>query len=196
MQEKDCGEVKTIKNVRKYTTVKSSGDYDKDAVHQAKAYRDKRREAKKSFQSTGVGVEDGYVPGKKLYFGKSKAITDDKRAELDHVVAAKVVHETYSKDPGAVLSGCSYIELANLDENLEFTNKKLNSRKSAQITSAKLLSGFLLKVKEMWKIASWTKRLKKNCSRKTKKLKRPWKLTLLKLTTQAKNSIAIQQKPQ
>ena len=55
-------------------------------------------------------------------FTKSKAVAPSQKADLDHVVSAKNIHD----DRGRVMAGLDGKELANQESNLKFTNASLN----------------------------------------------------------------------
>lgn len=112
----------TYKNAQNAEDYKNRGEYDRHEYHEKNPYyHQKTSEAKKNFNECGEFIEDGYVPGNKVAY--NKALPDGKRAELDHVVAAKEIHD----DPGRVLAGLNGSDLANNEDNLIFTNMKLNN---------------------------------------------------------------------
>ena len=137
INDRHGGDVDTIHNVRligtdtdmTYKNVDHQKNYENlSAYNSAKYHSDinfsaKKREAREYFQETGNPIEDAYA-GRDLYFlGRSKGANPKLNAELDHVLSAKSIHV----DRGRVLAGLSGVELANSDENLEFTNKSLNA---------------------------------------------------------------------
>lgn len=67
-------------------------------------------------------VQDAYENKPLGFLGKSKGHPTDKSAELDHVIAAKHIHD----DRGRVLAGISTQELADNENNLRWTNEHLN----------------------------------------------------------------------
>lgn len=67
-------------------------------------------------------VQDIYEDRPLGFLGKSKGHPTDKSAELDHVIAAKTIHD----DRGRVLTGISTQELADSEDNLRWTNEHLN----------------------------------------------------------------------
>jgi len=144
IQDRHGGDVDTIHNVRqigdgsgkdpkmKYKSSANESDYAnrgdyKSAEHQKgyrghKTFRQTKREAKDAYLETGQTVEDEYT-GEDLHFlGNSKNAPTHINAELDHVIAAKSIHE----DKGRVLSGLKGYDLANDPDNLKFTNARLN----------------------------------------------------------------------
>ena len=136
------GDVDTIHNVRQIGTdpemqyknaanqqaYADRGDYDPLDYHgKNQTYRDTKHTARQRFQQEGVPVQDAYT-GKDLIFSSSRHAPADKTASLDHVLAAKAIHE----DRGRVLSGLNGSDLANSPENLQFTNSSLNSSMQAK----------------------------------------------------------------
>lgn len=67
-------------------------------------------------------VQDVYEDRPLGFLGKSKGHPTDKSAELDHVISAKSIHD----DRGRVLAGLSTKELADSEQNLQWTNEHLN----------------------------------------------------------------------
>lgn len=130
------GDVDTIHNVRqigsdhdmKYKNLNNQanydnrGKYDRDAYHSDPRYRKIVNEARKNFDQNGTMVDDAYVKGKKIIPRRNKTISREKQAQLDHVIAAKEIHN----DPGRVLAGLNGLDLANSESNLRFTNACLN----------------------------------------------------------------------
>lgn len=72
-------------------------------------------------------VQDTYEDRPLHFLGKSKGRPTDKTAELDHVIAAKSIHD----DRGRVLAGLSTAELADSEDNLKWTNEHLNKSMGA-----------------------------------------------------------------
>lgn len=115
----------TYKNKANEVAYQNRGTYDSTEYHgKNKTYATIRANAKKEFNEKGHWIEDTYT-GKKI--GINKALPDEKRAELDHVISAKSIHD----DRGRVLAGMSGIDLANNPDNLRFTNMKLNENMSS-----------------------------------------------------------------
>lgn len=140
VQDPHGGDVDTIYNVRKIgegqgkdsemvyknagnaVNYENRGEYDRREYHEKNLYYHQRTtEARKRFNEKGEFTKDGYVPGNKVAYNKS--LGDGQRAELDHIVAAKEIHD----DPGRILSGLNGSDLANNPDNLVFTNMKLNN---------------------------------------------------------------------
>lgn len=110
------------KNKQNAEDYKNRGEYDRHEYHEKNPYyKQKTTEARKNFNEKGEWVQDGYVNGNKVAY--NKALSDEQRAELDHIVAAKEIHD----DPGRVLAGLNGSDLANNEDNLIFTNMKLNN---------------------------------------------------------------------
>ena len=133
------GDVDTINNVRQVGSDPQM-TY-KNAANQAK-YDARGEYSHKEVEGTGTNfqrikhdarsaygenprentVKDAYTNRELHFLGKSKGHPTEKNANLDHVVAAKTVHE----DRGRVLSGLSTRDVADIKENLAWTNEKLN----------------------------------------------------------------------
>lgn len=127
------GDVDTVRSVREgvyknpdnAAAYATRGDYDSVAYHTDPRYVSKVRTARAEYNANGTTVADAYVPGRKLHFTKASGVGTTGRANLDHVVAAKEIHE----DAGRVLAGMDGVDLANSDYNLRFTNEQLNKSK-------------------------------------------------------------------
>lgn len=127
------GDVDTIFNVRNTGVYKNEANqldyvnrpkYDGALYHKDDRYRQTIQQARES-QSF---FEDGYVPGSKIYYGKASSIIEKgQKANLDHVISAKEIHE----DSGRILAGIDGVDLANRPENLVFTNEHLNKSMGA-----------------------------------------------------------------
>lgn len=121
------GDVDTIHNVREQGYFKNPNNqesYDNRGAYSSKAYHDEpyyKRVVKKARDSNEM-MEDSYVPGNKIFYGKASSLGTERKANLDHVISAKEIHD----DPARILSGKEGPELANTDTNLKFTNEKLN----------------------------------------------------------------------
>ena len=132
------GDVDTIQNVRKIgvdpemiyksmanrDSYENKGDYDFAEYHKDPRFRDVKHAAREQWQETGVGPEDAYEGGMLNFF---KNELPNKRAELDHIVECKAIHD----DRGRVLSGINGKDLANAENNLAWTNKSLNASMGA-----------------------------------------------------------------
>ena len=68
-------------------------------------------------------IKDEYTNEDIGFYGHTKSIPPNKKAELDHIIAAKEIHE----DKGRLLSGLVGKELADSEDNFGWTNKSLNA---------------------------------------------------------------------
>ena len=132
------GDVDTINNVRQVGTdplmnYKNSanivayndrGEYaHKDVEGPGTNYQTIKHNARAAYgESNSNTVNDAYTNRELHFLGKSKGRPTEKNANLDHVVAAKTVHD----DRGRVLSGLSTKDIADVKENLAWTNEHLN----------------------------------------------------------------------
>lgn len=125
--DKDGGDVDTIHNARNgvyaseanQQAYEQQGAYDSGAYHSHENYVGTNRAGSKTIKSGGT-LSDAY--GSK----DIKATNNNsERQNLDHVIAAKEVHD----DPGRVLAGLDGKDLANSDGNLRFTNEHINKTK-------------------------------------------------------------------
>ncbi|MCL9819558.1 hypothetical protein NCR95_05175 [Helicobacter sp. 11154-15] len=122
LDAKDGGNVNTTHNVRNgvYVSEKerqryaNRGEYNSDNYHQDDNY--KRINKEQSALKKQGKLED-YMTGKKI---NANADTD-----LDHVVAAKTIHD----DPARVLAEMDGAKLANTESNLKMTDSSLNRSK-------------------------------------------------------------------
>lgn len=139
IKEQYGGDVDTIYNVRKIGTdpkisykdseyavaYEQRGEYaHKDLETAGSNFQKKKHEARERYHQDPKNntVQDAYE-GKPLGFlGKAKGHPTDKSAELDHVIAGKKIHD----DRGRVLAGLSTKELADAEDNLQWTNEHLN----------------------------------------------------------------------
>lgn len=134
VHDRHGGDVDTVHNVRSigvdpqmqyknaaneaaYASQVTNAVYDKNKYHQGNPnYQATIRTAKGN-----MGIcQDAYAGGTVVY---NKSKENKHKASLDHVVAAKEIHD----DHGRVLAGLDGAELANRDKNLRFTNGSLNS---------------------------------------------------------------------
>lgn len=113
------------KNNRNAADYENRGEYDTVAYHHNDAYNGTIRIAKEAQEF----IEDAYVPGNRVYYGKASALGTEelrpgfnRRANLDHVISAKEIQD----DRGRVLAGLDGTVLANQPSNLRFTNERLN----------------------------------------------------------------------
>lgn len=139
------GDVDTIHNVRSISDdskmpYKSSinaddytnrGDYShKDVEGAGTNFQRIKHEAREAYREDPQNntVQDAYEDKPLGFLGKSKGHPTDKSAELDHVIAAKKIHD----DRGRVLAGISTAELADAEDNLKWTNEHLNKSMRAE----------------------------------------------------------------
>ena len=131
------GDVDTINNVRKIgadpemeyknkineSNYENRGDYSHKDYNSDQRFSSKKSEARKQWQETGKNINDEYQGGNIGFYGHTKSISPEKKAELDHIVETKAIHD----DRGRCLSGLSGVDLANDPSNLAWTNKSLNA---------------------------------------------------------------------
>lgn len=139
------GDVDTIHNVRqigidpkmKYKEkineekYQDRGEYSYASYHQGSKtnYAQMTHEARMEAQRTGksIPIKDEYTGGTVYVLGKSKGAPPDKKAQLDHVLTAKTIHD----DRGRVLSGLRGEDLADARDDLRWTNASLNTSMGA-----------------------------------------------------------------
>ncbi|MBO7566476.1 MAG: hypothetical protein J6T60_05205 [Bacteroidales bacterium] len=119
-------ELMTYKNSANQTIYDNRGKYDPISYHAGGNFQATKHQAREKWQETFDDLEDEYTGGK-VIFGKSKSIPSNRRAELDHIVECKSIHD----DRGRVLSGIDGTALANANENFAWTNKELNASMGA-----------------------------------------------------------------
>lgn len=137
VRDQHGGDVDTINNVRqigkdgqmKYKNKRNEeaynnrGNYDGIAYHKGGNFQQKKHEAREKWQATGKNIKDEYTNEDIGFYGHTKSIPPNKKAELDHIIAAKEIHE----DKGRLLSGLVGKELADSEDNFGWTNKSLNA---------------------------------------------------------------------
>lgn len=137
VRDQHGGDVDTIHNVRqigkdeqmRYKNKKNEedynnkGNYDGVAYHKGGNFQQKKHEAREQWQATGKNIKDEYTNEDIGFYGHTKSIPPNKKAELDHIIAAKEIHE----DRGRLLSGLDGKELADSENNFAWTNKSLNA---------------------------------------------------------------------
>lgn len=137
VRDQHGGDVDTIHNVRqigkdeqmKYKNKRNEdnynnrGDYDGIAYHKGGNFQEKKHIARQNWQATGKNIKDEYTNGDIGFYGHTKSIPPNKKAELDHIIAAKEIHE----DRARVLSGLDGKDLADTKDNFAWTNKSLNA---------------------------------------------------------------------
>lgn len=137
------GDVDTIHNVRaipndpkmKYKSTANANAYEnrggyshKDVEGTDTNFQKIKHEARLRYREDNRNtVQDAYEDKPLGFLGKSKGHPTDKSAELDHVIAAKSIHD----DRGRVLAGLSTKELADAEDNLRWTNEHLNKSMGA-----------------------------------------------------------------
>lgn len=115
------------KNARNAQAYESRGEYNASKNHSQPNYRTIKHEMREAARSAGTGtVKDAYT-GEMIAFSKSKN-NPGGPAELDHVIAAKWMHD----DRGRVLANLDTVTLADAPENYRFTNKSLNASMGAK----------------------------------------------------------------
>lgn len=112
------------KNKQNKIDYETRDDYDYGQYHSDSRFAQKKHEARERWQATGENIPNEYRPSESVgFYGHTKSIPNDKKAELDHIVECKHIHD----DRGRVLSGLSGGDLANSEDNLAFTDKSLNA---------------------------------------------------------------------
>lgn len=136
MGDRHGGDVDTINNVRQigsdermtYKNKKHEENYNNRGVyshseyHKDERFASKKHDARERYQATGKGETDSYT-GETLEHTTFSTVPKERRAELDHVVETKAIHD----DRGRVLAGLNGVDLANALDNLAWTNKSLNA---------------------------------------------------------------------
>lgn len=131
------GDVDTIHNVRKIgqdelmsyknsaneSAYQNKPNYDPAAYHANSNFQQIKHQAREDWQTTGKDFADQYQSGKVGFYGHTNSISPDKKAELDHIIECKTIHD----DRGRILSGLSGEQLANDPSNFAWTNKSLNA---------------------------------------------------------------------
>lgn len=130
------GDVDTINNVRKIKSdptlnyknrqneeaYLNRGAYSTGAYHSARQFSEKKKAARYN-----LNITDEYDGGTIGFYSRHAKIIDERRANLDHIISAKEIHE----DRGRVLSGLNGVDLANNETNFAWTNESLNKSKQA-----------------------------------------------------------------
>lgn len=112
-----------FKNQQNNLEYENRGEYcHKNVEGPGTHYQNIIHEARVRERESGQPVTDAYE-SKDLFFRRgSKNLPTDKATNLDHVLAAKQIHD----DPGRVLSGISTKDMADDYSNLKWTNEHLN----------------------------------------------------------------------
>ena len=141
VRDQHGGDVDTIHNVRKIGQDELMGyknssneaaynnrpDYDARSYHAGGNFQQTKHKARDTWQETYKDIDDQYQSGKIGFYGHTNAVSPDKKAELDHIVECKSIHD----DRGRVLSGLSGQALADDPVNFAWTNKSLNASMGA-----------------------------------------------------------------
>lgn len=117
----------TYKNKKNETNYANRGEYDSAIYHSDNRYSQKKHDTREAYRENGTTLKDAYLGGDLHFLGKSKNRDTSQNANLDHVISANEIHH----DRGRVLAGLSGVDLANADENLQFTNEHTNKQKNA-----------------------------------------------------------------
>lgn len=108
----------TYKNKKNEEAYNNRGKYNRaDFEKSGTNFQKIKKAARDQFRTDFKPLKDEYT-GKDIYF----YAPDDIQASLDHIVAAKEVHD----DRGRVLSGLDSVSLADSVENFAWTNNSLN----------------------------------------------------------------------
>lgn len=140
VRDQHGGDVDTIYNVRQIgkdsqmhyknkmneTAYYNRESYDAIVYHKGNTFQQKKHDARETWQATGKNIKDDYTHGSIGFYGHTKSISPNLKAELDHIISAKEIHE----DKGRLLSGLDGKELADAEDNFAWTNKSLNASKS------------------------------------------------------------------
>lgn len=143
IQDRHGGDVDTVHNVRQigtdpemtYKNQKNASDYANRGAYNSAEYHshpnyrnEKHNKRKEYFENGNKSFKDEYTGKINLhFFGKSKNASSEKRANLEHVISTKLIHD----DRGRVLAGIDGKEIANSPFNLVWTNEKLNKSMKA-----------------------------------------------------------------
>lgn len=131
LQDKAGGDVDTIHNARNghYATAREQQKFEDRGAYDSTAYH-----SHGNYVKTGVADKAAHRAGTlhDPYRGVVMGATD--KRELDHVVAAKTVHD----DPGRVLAGIDGTCIANRTSNLQSTHRVINGSKGAKSVDAYL----------------------------------------------------------
>lgn len=144
IQDQYGGDVDTILGVRsiendplmKYKSTENKAAYEhrgvyahKDVEKSGSNFQKKKHHARAVYNedSRNNTVQDAYEDRPLHFLRNSKGRPINENAELDHVISAKSIHE----DRGRVLAGLSTAELADVEDNLKWTNEHLNKSMGA-----------------------------------------------------------------
>ena len=141
IQDQHGGDVDTIHNVRKIgqdelmryknssneAAYNNRPEYDARSYHAGGNFQKTKHEARKTWQETYQDIDNQYQSGKIGFYGHTNAIDPKRKAELDHIIECKSIHD----DRGRLLSGLSGQSLADDPANFAWTNKSLNASMGA-----------------------------------------------------------------
>lgn len=114
----------TYKNKKNEVDYKNRGKYDYGFYHSGGNFQRIKHQKREKWQETGQNFEDEYTKKEIGFYSRhTVAISPNKKAELDHIIAGKDAHN----DRGRVLSGLCGKDLVDAEENLAWTNKSLNA---------------------------------------------------------------------
>jgi hypothetical protein len=120
--DKTGGNVDTIHNVREgvYATEQERSNYENKPEYDSKEYHSDNRYIEKNRQGkiekSENRLQDGYTENQ---------IKQNQDYDLDHIKSAKSIHD----DAGRILAEKDGVDLANRDENFEFTDRSINRSK-------------------------------------------------------------------
>lgn len=129
-KDKIGGDVNTIHNTRQniWATEQEKMRYDNRGNYSEKSGEYHQHE---NYKATGARDKQLQEAGKLHDVYRAKAMARDEQRNLDHVIAAKEIHD----DPGRVLADVSGVELANRISNLQTTHESINKSKKQTPTS-------------------------------------------------------------
>lgn len=74
------------KNKKNEETYNNKGNYDGVAYHKGGNFQQKKHEAREQWQATGKNIKDEYTNEDIGFYGHTKSIPPNKKAELDHII--------------------------------------------------------------------------------------------------------------
>ena len=122
-KDKVGGDVDTIHNVRQNIWATEN---EKKAYEQRGAYDSTAYHTHTNYKETGARDKALQQAGQLHDPYRNKTMTPDEQRNLDHVIAAKEIHE----DAGRVLAELNGSELANQNSNLQTTSAPINQSKN------------------------------------------------------------------
>lgn len=125
IKDQHGGDVDTIHNVRQigkdpkmqYKNKQNQAAYENRGEYNTREYHQDPR-----FKSINKDISESKKNGTLVDAYTGKKVARNGKTDLDHVVAAKEIHD----DPGRVLAGLKGTDLANTKENLKATNSSIN----------------------------------------------------------------------